>query len=69
MSPLTNDFLYSLANALKSRAMEGEEAEVEAEVVTNAVNLGISLVHALILLLLVEMVEGTVHLIIVAGIV
>ena len=49
--------------------MEGEEAEVEAEVVTNAVNLGISLVHALILLLLVEMVEGTVHLIIVAGIV
>lgn len=69
MSPLTNDFLYSLANAPKSRAMEGEEAEVEAEVVTNVVNLGISLVHALILLLLVEMVEGTVHLIIVAGIV
>lgn len=66
---MTNDFLCSLATALKSRAMEGEEAEVEAEVVTNVVNLGISLVHALILLLLVEMVEGTVHLIIVAGIV
>ena len=55
--------LYSLVIALVMPAVEEavEEAEVEVENATNVEKSGISLVHALILLV---MVEGTVHLVV-----
>lgn len=51
--------LYSLVIALVMPAVE--EAEVEVENATNVEKSGISLVHALIFLV---MVEGTVHLVV-----
>ena len=63
---MTNYLLYSLVIALRMPAVEEEvEVEVVAEVenVTNVVKLGISLVHAN---LVVEVEEATVHLIVAA---
>lgn len=62
---LTNDLLCSLVIApiiLAAEEVEVEEAEVDLENVTNVVKLAISLVHALMLLLVVE--EGIVHLVV-----
>lgn len=61
---MTNNLPYSLVIALVIPAVEvvvEEEAEVEVENVTNVVKSGISLAHALILLV---MEEATVHLVV-----